>query len=476
MAQSRAPTEQALIRNGFGRRLGFAVLVTFLVVPFCASCDQRDELQRFQMRATTAAYKEAALEVLLAEVNQVARELGIPENFPIKSSDLQEIRINTSFWTEITGALGSVSTSNYFYFASVGNRLSSIEPNFGPNEIRGPAFNEFLRERYALPKSRMNTNAAYLVATQLLGRAGIDTHALERDAQRVEIGAWEIGKDFVPVYSVSWRRLSSSRADLSPPKLEALAFIQFVEPERRVVRLTVNQAKYVDRKPLVVADRDSLLQKTDDPKLRELFFTTQAYKEEATKVMLKEVNWAAHALGLAEAFPVRASNLTDIVIGTPYVADHQGLFAMVCTEKYNYGARQKLMAVSRPCRFRGEEDNYIASLKIRYAKPRSQLNPRIAYTLATQWLASISVDIERLEMDYPSEINPLWISEDQFVPLYTVEWVKGIEGSRRRDVAAMVEVLEPERSLEQLLVERPEYMTRAALVVPDREKLLQVPK
>jgi hypothetical protein len=159
-------------------------------------------------------------------------------------------------------------------------------------------------------------------------------------------------------------------------------------------------------------------------------------------------------------------------MGTPYTADHHGLFATVFTGKYGYRAGEKILAVGRPDRY-GQEQHYIATIRTRYTMPKSRMNPDAAYNLATQWLAAVSIDLKRLEAAYPHEVSPLWMLEDKFVPYYIVEWVKPFPNSRVRDVAAVVEVLEPERSLEALLIEKPEYMKRGPIIVPNREKLLE---
>lgn len=425
------------------------------------------------MQAATTTYKEAALERLLLEVNQIALELNLPERLPIKQSDLLEVRINTPFWSDSAQQFGVVSTSNYYYFASAGNRLSSIEVNFGPNEIRGPAYNESLRKRYAAPRTQVDTNAAYTLAVQLMTKAGIDVKALERDAQQTEISFWEVGSRFVPVYSVVWRRLAAFRGD-SQPKLEALASIQLLVPEQRVIRMNVKQAKYIKRSQLKVADRDRLLQQTGDSKLRELWFTTEQYKAAVVEAILREANWAASALHLPEQLPIVSSNLTEVKIGSPYMADHGGNFATIGTEKYRYSAGEKLNYVGRSHADYGGEEYYFASLINRYAMPSDRFNPAMAYNLATQWLSALTVDLKRLETEYRSEVSPVWMSEGKFIPLYKVEWVRPVTGSRRRDVAVMVEILAPENTLEQIHIVKPEYMTRSPLVLSNRESLLQV--
>jgi hypothetical protein len=430
-----------------------------------------DDLQRLQSHASSQGYREAALEVLLAEANRIACDLELPEKLPIQRSDLSEVGISTPFWSDHSGGFGFLSTTNYYYYANQGNRLASIVPNFEPDDTRRPAYMESLKKRYLLPKAQMDTNAAYVAATQWLAKAGVDLQALERDAQWVEISAWEIGGKFVPLYRVRWRQLGAYRAQIGPPEPQSIAGVEFLAPEHRLLQMDVNQEKYLKRKPLTVPGRDGLLQQADDAKLRELWFTTEPYKAAALNAMLKEVNWLASALRLREDLPIGCTNITYSIIGTPFAAD-RGYFATVRTANYAYHASEKMSSVRR-YRCDGEEERFIASLRTRYALPKDRLSTRAAYSLATQWLAAASVDLKRLEADYSPEVNPMWISETQFCPLYTVEWAKRIEGSRTRHVAAKVEVLEPERSLQMLSIERPEYMARARIVVPDREKLLK---
>jgi hypothetical protein len=438
-----------------------------------ALCDERSELQRLRWRATTAAYEQAAIDTLLDEVNQIALELELPERLPITRSDLIETRISTPFWAESTGQFGFVSTSNYYYYANAANKLSSIVPNFGTDDIRRPAYLDSLRKRYLLPKAQMDTNAAYAMATQWLAKAGMNVEALERDAEKVDVSAWVIGNRFVPIYVVRWQRLGLYRGDQGPPEFESIGAVNLVAPERRLLQMDMDRARDIKRKPLAVPDRDRLLQQADDPRLRELWFTTEAYKAAALEVALKEVNWAAHALTLPEHLPIRSSDLASTTIGTPYVADHGGAFAIITTSNYTYQARAKLASVRRTYLDPGDERHRLALIRTRYTTALSQANSNLVYSLAARWLMALSVDLNRLEAEYPHRISVSWCFGDRFVPLYTVEWSKPIERSSRRDVAASIELLEPERSLEHLVIEKPEYITRPPLVVPDRDKLLK---
>src|SRR5437899_535371 len=73
-------------------------------------------------RFTTRAYQEEALRLLLKEANSAARELNLRENLPISKSCLVEVYISPPALV----ALGTISTTNYAYCASVGRTFSGV--------------------------------------------------------------------------------------------------------------------------------------------------------------------------------------------------------------------------------------------------------------------------------------------------------------------------------------------------------------
>lgn len=439
---------------------------------FSATGLAQPDFESFQRGATTESYRQAALKILLTEATQIAVQLDLPERLPIDRSSLLELHINTPFWADATGAFGSVSTSNYTYYASLGGRLAWIDPQFGPAGVRRPGYMESLRKRYLVPKGQMDTNAAYSMATQWLARAGMDVKAIERDAERIKITAWEIGSRFVPVYLVNWQRLATYRGDDGPAKLDSIAFVEFLAPERRILQMRVNVTRYVKREPLSVPNRDSLLSQSDDPQVMALWSTTKAYQDRALRLMLNEMNWAAKALGLKEGLPIETSSVVKAYISTPYSFQNGSAIGTLYTTNYRYTVGEKFLMITRPFDLTGEDPFYLGSLKSKYTWPTGRFDTTVAYTLATQWLASISVDVKRLEADYPPQITVPWNLGDKFVPLYQVKWARPIRGSNRKEEAAIVEVLEPERSLEQLIVLKREYMDRRSLNVQSPDRLL----
>jgi hypothetical protein len=434
--------------------------------------DRQQDLERMLWHYTPEAYKKAAIKVLVEEANRAAHELGLPEKLPIKAEDLVGNHIDSPFWSEHVGAFGSIATSNYYYFASRDNKLSFIVRNLGGDDVGEPAFMESLKKRYLRPKSEMNTNAACAMALQWLAAAGMDTKALERDS-KVRVLTWEIGDNFVPVYYVSWRQPYAMRVKVEVPDddgMEPVASVQLVEPERRLLQMHVEKKQYIKRKPLIVPGRDELLQNTEDPKMREMWSTTEAYKKATLKAMLAEANKICGEMHLPEKLPIQSSDLAKVMIETPYFSDHTGRMGTISTENYLYGTRGNKLAVISKLFPSQDESQYLASLRARYTASRSRINTNAAYALATQWLAAASVDIKALERDYKVFIQP-WKSGNNFVPLYSLDWRKEADLSDR---AATVELVEPEHSLNLLIVEKPEYMKREPIIVADREKLLEV--
>ena len=423
-------------------------------------------------QGTTEAYRQAALGVLLDEAALVARDLHLPEKLPIGRADLPEFWINPPGLSDDSGLLGTLSTTNYRYFASAGCKLSRVERN-RQSSVLGSEYFASLKDRFSAPKGRMDTNLAYRVATQWLAAFNADVASLERDSS-VHVTAWQDGDKFVPIYRVCWERPRTVRNSPSDPgkdDFHMCAVVQFVEPERRLLELEVGDSQYLRRRALAVPERERLLQQSDDPLMQEMWRTTQAYKDAVLKILVEEANVASCALGLAEKVPIRASDLSDVRIETPLVADRTGRAGSVATPAYWYCALSggKLSIVEKNLGTYGE-GTYLAALKAKGTLPRSQVNTNLGYELAARYLNAFSVDVEALERDFKPRVSP-WYLGDRFVPYYTVEWTRA--RARGGEVAATVELFEPERALKLLWVHDPVYLKRKPVLVPDQKRLLQ---
>lgn len=198
-------------------------------------------------RFTTKAYEQEALRLFLEEANGVARELKLPEHLPITKNDLIEIYIGPPALV----VLGMISTSNYAYYASVGRTFSGLNLR-----NQGKQFDETKME-FTWPVVRKDTNQAFQVATQMMAAVKIDVSTLNMDCA-VTIDATEPqemrGKDFIPDYWVTWRRLG-----------KVIAYIEFVEPTRAIRQLHVWDPKYILRKPIRFPNLAELLNQTNTP-------------------------------------------------------------------------------------------------------------------------------------------------------------------------------------------------------------------
>ena len=206
-----------------------------------------------ELMSTTPAYHNEALHLVLAEANRVANELMLPESLPITEASLTASYITPPRMAQRIGAIGNVTTANYTYFCSVGNKFSYLTKTDLEHDYPR------MRKESLLPMSLMNTNAAYQLATQFLAAASMDVTALNRDCH-VHILAFtpegEQGKHFVPVYWVYW----------TPPEQEghgSVASVELFEPTKTVRQLRVEDAKYILRSPLQITNLDYLLSQTN---------------------------------------------------------------------------------------------------------------------------------------------------------------------------------------------------------------------
>jgi hypothetical protein len=140
------------------------------------------------------------------------------------------------------GIVGNISTSNYTYYVSIDNKFSFLERNDLPLQY------ERLKQKYLWPMSRLDTNAAITIATQLLASVSMDVDALNREG-RVKVDAFvpegKGGAHFVPVYWVYWMPKATGRNG-------SIASVQLFTPTRLVLQLRVERSKYILRRPLPI--------------------------------------------------------------------------------------------------------------------------------------------------------------------------------------------------------------------------------
>jgi hypothetical protein len=154
------------------------------------------------------------------------------------------------------GRFATLSTEDYVYGADA-DKLTYINASF---RFRGDEgrYLASLKARYAAPKAQVNTNTAYMLATQWLAAASVDVKSLERNCH-VAVTYWDLRDGrFVPLYTVDWFKGDGIQEDV-----RNAATVEVLEPERLLHKLWVQDVQYIKSKPMVVPDRNNLLAETN---------------------------------------------------------------------------------------------------------------------------------------------------------------------------------------------------------------------
>ena len=201
------------------------------------------------LTAITAAYRKEALRLILAEANSVAEQLHLQEDLPITEASLVSSYVAPPRLAQRLGAIGNLTTTNYAYYISVGNKFSFLTRRALEQEYSQ------LRKQCLQPMSQMETNAAYQLATQWLSEASMDVNALGKDCN-VHILAFtpegEKGQHFVPIYWVYWSLRGREGQG-------SVASVELFEPKKTLRQLRVEESRYILRRPLQFTNLDALL-------------------------------------------------------------------------------------------------------------------------------------------------------------------------------------------------------------------------
>jgi hypothetical protein len=189
--------------------------------------------------------------LVIDEANRVAQELNLPEPLPITRTNLLEAYLSPPRLAHASGAIGNITTSNYNYCVSVGNKFSFlVRTHLEAEEMRAHA-------QYLWPMNRLDTNAAYQMAIQFLKAASMNVNALNTNCI-LRVAACMLeglnGKHFVPLYWVTWSEKDNGRGGAS---------IELLLPTKTILQMHVNKSEYILRKPLEIANLDELLSQTN---------------------------------------------------------------------------------------------------------------------------------------------------------------------------------------------------------------------
>jgi len=219
----------------------------------------------------------------------------------------------------------------------------------------------------------------------------------------------------------------------------------------------------------------------DGKKTDAIMFTTPAYRDEATRLILLEANKVASELKLADDLPITKENARQIYISP---------FGMCWVDKTvgNVETANYIYYVSQGDKFsylEGTHQNEDCQKYMRqYLWPVSDINTNAALIQATQWLKAASMDVNGLNRNFQvivkADSDYIHCPPGKFVPVYDVAWCKkwkpvpGIIYSQTPewDSVASVRFFAPTKTLMQLRVEDPKYILRPPLVFTNLTKLL----
>lgn len=183
------------------------------------------------------AYKDAMSKLMLSEVNDYARQLNLPEYLPITTNSVVAMFVTPPRFGGRLGTLGSIRTENVSYDFGKGSHLCYITRNikgsnpYDPNENR----------KYSIDPASVNTNAAYMLATQYLANAFVNVPLLSTSSV-VSIQPLKILNMTTSKYRVEWQRGG-----------KPVAKVVVASPQNELWTLRVEDPSLILRKPLEVA-------------------------------------------------------------------------------------------------------------------------------------------------------------------------------------------------------------------------------
>jgi len=205
---------------------------------------------------TTAAYEKEARRLLFEEATKVATELGLPEELPLTESNIVRSYIPTFGYAYINKSVGNVESRRYTYIAGKAWRFSTLTIANMSGVCASYA------RQYRWPSDRLDTNAAYNLATQWLAAVSMDVAGLNRDCvmhavptphwNRFRLNTPFTNTTFTPIYYVYWVPRQTTNGF-------AVAAVELFAPDKTLLHLSVQEPEYILRKPLHFTNLDELL-------------------------------------------------------------------------------------------------------------------------------------------------------------------------------------------------------------------------
>ena len=210
-----------------------------------------------------------------------------------------------------------------------------------------------------------------------------------------------------------------------------------------------------------------------------------AYKYVALAVMMAEINYCANQLHLKEKLPIKEEDATMSNIFDPSI---MGFAGRIDTAEYSFcfskSGRLRFITKLEDYRYqsmglyRGNQST--REFMEQLSQIKSTINTNDAYRLATNWLASIDVDLEKLQQEKPATVEQQFFESSKGpvpVPLFYVNWGKEGRDELGHPMGPVVDIMVSgiNGELLNLRQEDDSYSKRPAALIKDMDKLLAIP-
>lgn len=197
-----------------------------------------------------------------------------------------------------------------------------------------------------------------------------------------------------------------------------------------------------------------------------LALTSFAYKTAIVPLLLTEATYLADKLKLEEPRPITP---TMVRIRPPKLGF--GGVVMTTNFMFSFDKNGKVMSIGRI----DAEGMVIPSINEfdALAKVKSKIDSRQAYQLATQWLGSISFDIQGYEKVSALRVEQLNSKQVGLLPLFEIHW-----NSTNSSGQIEVHIDGSTKQLSYLFIQQPEagiYLHRPAMVLTNADELNAIP-
>ena len=211
--------------------------------------DSRGSVLFIEPSFTSRLYQEQSKRLILKEANDVARDLNLDENLPIVDTNLVHAFVSPFGFAYQSGAVGNITTSNYWY---------GVERNFRFSQLTG------VRSTYqrlvTSPQARrridtIDTNEIIRLADKWLTSVAIDVSSLDRDCNLTVAldNSWNgnmgsansTNAYIIPVYNVYWML-----KDKSSHHLGSVVYLNMYVPAKMLLMLRITDSKFSRRAPV----------------------------------------------------------------------------------------------------------------------------------------------------------------------------------------------------------------------------------